>query len=159
MKNLKSLFLAITFSVPFTIFAQETKMNNELTKETMVKTYEVEKGNTTIPYEVKIKNKTTQPIKLDKEDKNELNQSRIVDTNKMITKSIWIDSDIDDMYDNYIELSYVKEADKDFMIESNTDGFVIKVRGKEMNYSFLDRDYMIKEKDTNFFIITERDSK
>ncbi|MAQ75403.1 MAG: hypothetical protein CL613_03605 [Aquimarina sp.] len=159
MKNFKSLFLAITFFVPFTFFAQETEVEKELTKETMVKTYKVDKGNMTIPYEVKIKNKVEQPIKLEKEDKKELNQDRIVDTDKMVTKSIWIDSDVDDMYDNYIELSYVKEADEDFMIESNTKGFVIKVRGKEMNYSFLDKEYVIKEEDNNFFIITERESK
>ena len=159
MKNFKNLFLAITFFVPFTFFAQETEVENELTKETLVKTYKVEKGNMTIPYKVKIENKIEQPIKLEEEDKHKLNQDRIVETDEMITKSIWIDSDVDDLYDNYIELSYVKEADKDFIIESSDKGFVIKVRGKEMNYSFLDKAYVIKKEDNNFFIISERNSK
>ncbi|RZS90759.1 hypothetical protein [Aquimarina brevivitae] len=153
MKNIKSIFLALIFILPLTISAQ--KNPTEVSKKTIVKTYEVEKGDITIPFKVKIKNKVMQPVKLKKKDKNKLNQDRVANADEMVTKSIWINSDYDKTYDKYIELSYVKDADDDFVIEASEVGFDIKVRGNVMNYSILEKDYYIDDAYKDFFIVKD----
>ncbi len=148
------LALVFTFSV-----ATAQDHNTEITKETIVKTYELEKGNSTIPYEITIKNKELDPIKLEKEDRYKLNQDR-VDAQEMITKVITIDDQYDDSFDNVIELSYMKEADKDFKIMPYDEGFVIMVKGEEFEYSVKNKNYKVKSANKDFFMIERQsDSK
>ncbi|WP_378175331.1 hypothetical protein [Aquimarina sp. SS2-1] len=157
MKNLRKIsILAILFTFSFAV-AQEHPM--EITKETTVKTYEIEQGNTTIPYEITIWNKELDPIKLEKEDRYKLNQDR-VDAQERITKVITIDDQYDNSFDNTIQISYLKEADKDFKMMPTEDGFVIMVRGEEFRYSVKNKDYKVKSTDKNFFMIEKSsDSK
>ncbi|AXT55586.1 hypothetical protein D1815_07380 [Aquimarina sp. AD1] len=157
MKILNKIPFLLLFTFAITT-AQEHNM--EITKETTVKTYEYEKGDMTIPYEVTIWNKELDPIKLAKEDQYKLNQER-VDAQERITKVINIDDQYDNSFDNRIQISYLKEADKDFKIMPLNDGFVIMVRGEELKYSLENKSYKIKKtSDENFFMIEKlSDSK
>ncbi|AXT53899.1 hypothetical protein D1818_24920 [Aquimarina sp. BL5] len=157
MKILNKIpFVALLFTFAFAT-AQEHNM--EVTKETIVKTYELERGNTTIPYEITIWNKEIDPIKLEKEDKYKLNQDR-VDTQERITKVITIDDQVDNSFDNTIQISYLKDADKDFKMMPTDEGFVIMVKGEELRYSVENKDYEVKTINKNFFMIEQpSDSK
>ncbi|MFD2561922.1 hypothetical protein [Aquimarina rubra] len=157
MKILNKIsFAALLFTFAITT-AQEHNM--EITKETTVKTYEIEQGNKTIPYEVTIWNKELDPIKLEKEDRYKLNQDR-VDAQERITKVITIDDQYDNSFDNTIQISYLKEADKDFKMMPTEEGFVIMVKGEEFRYSVKNKDYKVKTMNENFFIIEKSsDSK
>ncbi|WP_298320918.1 hypothetical protein [uncultured Aquimarina sp.] len=154
MKNLSKISFVILSFIFATATAQEP--NAEITKQTIVKTYELERDNRTVPYEVTIWNKEIDPIKLKKEDRYKLNQSRI-DAQEKVTKVITIDDQYDDAYDNTIQISYLKEADKDFKMMPTDEGFVIMVRGEELRYSVNNKNYDVKSLKDNFFII-ERNS-
>ena len=145
---LKMMAFAFTLNLVSVASAQDQSI--ELTKETIEKTYEIDKGDKKMPYVVKIKNKEMSPVKLDENDENKVNQDR-VETPEMVTKVISINDDNNDAFDNVIELSYIKEADKDFNIFPAKDGFLIRVKGREFNYSVEDKDYMIEKEDEDFF--------
>ncbi|WP_299254132.1 hypothetical protein [uncultured Aquimarina sp.] len=157
MKILNKIpFIALLFTFA-TVTAQEPNM--EVTKQTIVKTYELERGNKTIPYVITIWNKELDPIKLEKEDRYKLNQDR-VDAQERITKVITIDDKYDNSFDNTIQISYLKEVDKDFKIMPTDEGFVIMVKGEEFRYSVNDKNYKVKSVDKNFFMIERKsDSK
>ncbi|GAA3519773.1 hypothetical protein GCM10022393_37470 [Aquimarina addita] len=150
MKNLKLFTVTLLFLTTTLVKAQHD--NKQIIQETITKQYEVEKGASTIPYKVHIKNKETSEVLLKKEDQNALNQERI-NTPEMITKIIRIDDDADHYYDNLIELSYAVDDDADFKIVPTKNGFVITVKGKELNYDFMKKEYQVEKLDNNFFKI------
>ncbi|WP_378187705.1 hypothetical protein ACE939_04960 [Aquimarina sp. W85] len=144
----KLIAFALTLNLFSIASAQEQGM--ELTKETIEKTYELDQGKEKTPYVVTIKNKETSVVKLDEKDKNKINQDR-VETPEMVTKVISINDDANDAFDNVIELSYIKEADNDFNIFPAENGFLIRVKGREFNYSVEDKNYIIEKEDEDFF--------
>ncbi|MHA7057026.1 hypothetical protein ACWGOQ_0007395 [Aquimarina sp. M1] len=150
-------FVVLLFNF-VTISAQEHNM--EVMKETTVKTYNLDKGDMTIPYEVTIWNKELDPIKLEKNDENKVNQGR-ADTQERITKVIKIDDQYDNSFDNTIQVSYLKKADKDFKIMPTDEGFMIMVKGEELRYSVRNKDYKVKESSKKDFFTIEKmsDSK
>lgn len=157
MKNLsKILALSLIFSFVFSLNAQ-TK-NVETKKETIVKKYNIDKGDYTIPYVVTIKNKVMNPVKTEKDENHYENKNRI-ETEKMITKIITIDDKYNNKYDNQIELSYKSNTDNNFTISPSDEGFLILVSGREFKYSVEDKDYMLNKDDQFFRIYESTDSK
>ena len=119
MKYIKNSLILVLCLVFTTTFAQ----NKEILDETVTKTYEVKKDGEKTTYLVNIRTKQTQPVKLEKEDKGQLNQDREEDVAVKVEKSITVDNY--DADSRKIELSYYKLPDEELRMVATANGLAI----------------------------------
>ncbi len=148
MKIFKTICTLIALIAVTGMSAQ--KINKQVTKEVMIKNFTVDQGDRTIEYTLKIDNKETGYVTMEKSDRSKKEQDRIPNPVK-VTKVISIDNDLDPNYDNVIELTYLTKEDEHFTIDQTEEGFVISVVGKQLRYNFLKRDYNVIKKDADTF--------
>lgn len=129
MKNLKITIAAMAFLFATAVTAQ-TENNEEIAKVTTEKSYIVDKGGETVKNSVRITTQEMQQVKTKKEDYGQVNQERILPPKKII-KTVEIDNDSDDAYDEIIEFSYVTEIDSDFTLISDDDNLWVAVANGE----------------------------
>ncbi len=139
MKRLTLITVLGIFSI-FALQAQEdmkmtskdAKPNNELASTTTEKTYKILMGDKVIRNSVKIHTELSQEILLADEDAGMVNQDRVL-PKKKIVKTVKIDNDADDQYDELIRFSYRAYADTDFVLVSNDDQlFVALDKGENL---------------------------
>jgi hypothetical protein len=148
LKNIKTVFTLIAF-IAFTGLTAQT-VNKQVTKEVLQKKYSVNNGDVSITYAVKVNSKVKSSVNVKASDYNKKEQDRVKD-NLKITKLIHIDSDSDSNYDNVLELTYESRKDDNFKILETSNGFIIEVTGKKLDYNFLKKDYVITSKDKDTF--------
>ena len=115
----KYLFIACTL-VMAQLFAQQ---NVDVIKETTQKTYEVKKDKHKVTYAIAINTTEKQVVKLEKEDKGDLNQNRDENAPIKVSKNIAINNyDSDKMK---IELSYYKLPQEELKFVATSKGLAI----------------------------------
>ena len=151
MKTIKCILLAITLVIGINLQAQDAEVGMKAMTE---KTFEYEKDGKMIPYEIKIFENREFKVKLKEEDKNKLNQERVL-TPAKVSKLIFIDNDADKDYDRYIVLRYPKDANDSFELEPTKRGFAVKVDKRYMEYIFGEGVYFVNNEDRDYFIVEE----
>lgn len=123
MKYIKILLSTLLIFSATQLFAQE---NSELTSETVEKTYKVYENGELIKNSVKINTVVSSDVLMEPEDKSKVNQDRLYQKKK-IMKTVKIDSDSDNAYDEIIKFSYKADAKSDFMLVTNEDEIMVAV--------------------------------
>jgi hypothetical protein len=129
MKIYKSLILA-TALLTGTISIAQDKNQEGVTKESTKKTYKLYQNGELIKNSVLIETVRNQAVMLDKDDKNKIDQSRIMPPTA-VTKTVKIDNDSDESYDEIIKFSYTTEEKTDFTLVSNKDHLMLAVEDGE----------------------------
>jgi hypothetical protein len=123
MKSIKIILSTLLIFSATTIFAQE---NSEMTSETVEKTYEVYENGELIKNSVKINTVISRDVLMEPEDKSKVNQDRIFQK-KNVMKTVKIDSDSDNAYDEIIKFSYRADIKSDFMLVTNDDEIMVAI--------------------------------
>ncbi|MAQ76734.1 MAG: hypothetical protein CL613_10445 [Aquimarina sp.] len=151
MKTIKCILLAITLLIGINLQAQDGEVGMKAMTE---KNFEYEKDGKMIPYEIKIFENREFKVKLKEEDKNKLNQERVL-TPARVSKLIFVDNDADKDFDRYIVLRYPKDANDSFELEPTKRGFAVKVNKRYMEYIFGEGVYFVNNEDRDYFIVEE----
>lgn len=131
-KNIALTALSIfTFSFGF---AQEKMSEKEVrtfrtdtvATETLEKTYKLYEKGELIKNSVKVTSTQTQRIQLEGEDKGQVNQDRVI-PKKTIYKTVKIDLDQDEEYDEMIRFSYNADVKSDFVLLLNENELYVAV--------------------------------
>ena len=128
MKNIIYMIAALIFG---TAMAQENP--TEVKQETEIKTVKYKAGEKTNESKVKVITRETANVKLDKNDKNKVNQDRLNSTKK-VEKMVMIDDDSDADYETLTKITfYVVGVDK-YMFTPNNRGFDIAFNNEDKKF-------------------------
>ncbi len=101
--------------------------------ETTEKTYTIHANGKVFRNSVRITTTISQNIMFEEEDEDKVEQDQIK-TPKKITKTVLIDNDEDDDYDERIVFSYMADANSDFTLVSNDDEILVGIDdGDQLN--------------------------
>lgn len=103
--------------------AQDTK--SEVLDTKISKSYTTNYGNKLVKNTVEITTKRINTVENAKEDEGKIDQARVVDTYATIIKTVKIDNDDDDDFDEKIVFSYESKMPKDFVLVSKNDELVV----------------------------------
>ena len=159
MKYYRTLLLSTALLFATGAIAQEAKQS-KISEETTEKTYKVTMNDQVVENSVKIHTTRYQPVMLDETEKDQVNQSRIY-PRKAVVKTVKIDRDADDAYDEVVKFSYITEDDKDFTLVSDEDSLLVAVEDGS-NITILE-DRAISKNDLNnpkkSYVFTTEDGK
>jgi hypothetical protein len=132
MRALKITLFIFCLCVQAALSAQEAETDqtqvspaeNEIGMETTEKIYKVYNGKEVIKNSVKITTEMSQEMMFSKEDEGKIDQER-VQPGKKITKTVLIDNDDDDEYDEKIIFSYRGNTRTDFTLVTNDDEMLV----------------------------------
>jgi len=120
------LFTACTLSAQ--VDQSMSNMNSDkaggIASETTEKTYKLVMNDKVIKNSVKINTTKTQELMLDKDDSGMVNQDQKL-PKENIVKTIRIDNDADDAYDELIKFHYRANATSDFVLISNNNQLMV----------------------------------
>lgn len=121
---------ALTAQEDLSVAAEEAVMGNTISKETTKRTYKIINGMEVIEYSVKVMTEIDQPMFFEDEDKGKINQD-LVKGPKKIIKTVHIDIDGDDAYEEKIVFSYTADEKTDFILVTNEDEILVGVEDGE----------------------------
>jgi hypothetical protein len=129
MKIYKTILLSITLLTGTTILAQDTEQAG-VAKETTKKTYKLYQDGELIKNSVLIETTRNQAVMLNEKDSNKVNQERIIPPTVVI-KTVKIDNDADEFYDEVIKFSYTTSEKTDFTLVSTKNDLMVAVEDGE----------------------------
>ncbi|WP_104733740.1 hypothetical protein [Hanstruepera ponticola] len=130
MKNL--IYISI-FLISANFYAQDKPRS--MSETTEVKTVKVNNGEEVVENKIKVTTREEKKVKLDKADADKVNQARVMNSDKMVTKTIEIDNDNDPFYDSEIELvSYIQNG-KEYNFVKNANGFTVTKKNAKGEYA------------------------
>ncbi len=141
MKTMKKILLtgcllslaAISAQEEETVGVETTPIENKIGTETIEKTYKVYNGKEVIRNSVKITTELSQEMKFSNDDMGKIDQDRVIPKTK-ITKTVLIDNDNDDAYDEKIIFSYMGNSKTDFTLVTNDDEILVGIEdGEDLN--------------------------
>ncbi|WP_396637877.1 hypothetical protein [Maribacter sp. R77961] len=91
------------------------------------KTYTVNNGKEMVKRTVEISTMQNTAVRLDKEDSTKIDQSRVIDGIAKITKTVKIDNDADDAFDEKIVFTYNSDMPEDFVLISNKNELAVAI--------------------------------
>ena len=112
-----------------TVMAQEK--NQEVLDTKISKSYTVNDGKKLVKNTVEITTKRLNTIERSKEDEGKIDQDRVVDSVSTIIKTVNIDNDDDDDFDEKIVFSYESKTPEDFVLVSKNDELVVAMNEGE----------------------------
>ncbi|ASV32181.1 hypothetical protein [Maribacter cobaltidurans] len=124
MNKIKIIMVGLLF-VSGVVLAQEN--NSEVLQTTTSKTYNVNMGDKMVKRSVEITTERENAIMHDEKDADKVDQTRIMDSVATITKTVKIDNDEDDAFDEKIVFSYESDDSEDFVLVSNADELVVAI--------------------------------
>ncbi len=129
----------------------------EISKETTEKKYQMYEEGQLVKKSVKIFTVIRQDVQFDTLVDNQIDANRIK-TPKEITKTVRIDNDSDEDYDETIQFSYTSDADKKFLVNVNDDEiFTALENSKYLNVK--DYNDLSEENLNDMIIITDNRGK
>ncbi|MFD2823558.1 hypothetical protein ACFS5M_07750 [Lacinutrix iliipiscaria] len=139
MKNLIYIFSLLMFTG---LYAQD---NNpvDVTEETKVKTIKVAEQGKVVEKKVKVKTLQTQEVKIDPEDRYDLNGNRI-ETPVKVTKTVMVDNDKDPYYETKTKVTYYKFNDVDYTFIPDEKGFIVTIKKGDSDITFGKARYSVK---------------
>lgn len=159
MKNLKITFASLTLLVATSALAQEANPK-ETAKETTQKTYKFYENGKMVENSVKITTVKKQAVMTEEEEKNQIDQTRVLPP-KTVIKTVEIDNNNDESFDEIIEFSYITESDTDFTLVSDNANLMVAVEDGE-NLTIL-KDMTISKEGLNdpkrAYVFTNKDGK
>ncbi len=112
-----------------TVMAQEK--DQEVLDTKISKSYTVNDGKKLVKNTVEITTKRLNTIERSKEDEGKIDQDRVVDSVSTIIKTVNIDNDDDDDFDEKIVFSYESKTPEDFVLVSKNDELVVAMNEGE----------------------------
>lgn len=106
-----------------TLMAQEK--NQEILDTKISKSYTVNNGKKLVKNSVEITTKRLNTVESAKEDEGKIDQDRVVDSVATIIKTVQIDNDEDDAFDEKIVFSYEAKTPEDFVLVSKNNELVV----------------------------------
>ncbi|MHA7056960.1 hypothetical protein ACWGOQ_0007050 [Aquimarina sp. M1] len=149
--------LITAFLITFSITGVIAQSNSQMMKTKTTKSFEFKKDGKTVPYRVTVYKSSKTPLKLQKEEKGELNQDRKI-TSSQVTKLIYVDNDMWSDYDKYIVLRYDKEGNDSFELKPTERGFMVVVNKRNVEYIFGEGLYFVNNADRDFFYVDAFDA-
>lgn len=148
------LFCSTLFGV-----AQEVKPQ-EKQAETTIKTYTVKTAKGTVQHKVEVTTAMDRPVELADKDSQKVDQERVIPKEKTITKTVNIDNDADDAFDERIVFSYNADENQDFVLLSDKDKLTVAV-DKGSDLQILEDSTMkeIPNRDKKTYIFTDENGK
>ncbi|MFH6603821.1 hypothetical protein ACEZ3G_10065 [Maribacter algicola] len=139
--------------------AQESP--SEGVETTSSKSYKIDMGNKMVSRTVEISTEKSNTINLDEEDKGKVNQDRAANNLAMITKTVRIDNDDDDAFDEKIVFTYNSVVPEDFVLVSNNKELMVAIEEGENLKIIEDINLKSKEKTENSstYIFTDSQGK
>ncbi|MBT8237315.1 MAG: hypothetical protein HKP38_06290 [Croceitalea sp.] len=116
---------------------------SDVSNETQTKTYTLYKNGEKVMNKVKIETSKSQAVMLDQDDKGNVNQDRI-DPPTVVVKTVKIDNDTDDQFDELIKFSYLTRTPSDFTLVSSESNIMLAVEEGE-NLTILEDRFISKE--------------
>ncbi len=135
MKIYKTIAISIALLTGTTTFAQDATQAG-VSKESTKKTYKLYQNGELIKNSVLIETTRNQAVMLEKEDKDNVNQDRVIPPT-VVVKTVKIDNDADNQYDEVVKFSYTTSAKTDFTLVSGRDNLMVAVEDGE-NLSILE---------------------
>lgn len=117
------LTVATILLITSSLKAQE--VDPEVLDTKISKSYTINNGSELIKNTVEITTKRLTTIDRDKKDEGKIDQARVVDSVATIIKTVKIDNDEDDAFDEKIVFSYESTMPKDFVLVSKNDELVV----------------------------------
>ncbi|MBC7000021.1 hypothetical protein [Cytophaga sp. FL35] len=155
MKNTKQLLFALLLLTSEMVLAQGT--DREISEETTEKKYEMYEDGQLVKKSIKIHTVVKQDIKFAEEDEDKIDARRII-TPKKIMKTVSIDNDADEEYDEMIKFSYISGANKDFLFGTNDDE-IFKALENSKYLKLDDKENMSDENLNSLIVITDDDGQ
>jgi hypothetical protein len=123
--KIKTVYITMAgiFLVSGTLLAQEK--NQEVLDTKISKTYTVNNGSKLIKSTVEITTKRLNSVESEEEDAGKIDQDRVVDNISTIIKTVQIDNDDDDEFDEKIVFSYESKTPEDFVLVSRNNELVV----------------------------------
>jgi hypothetical protein len=123
--TIKTVYITLAgiFLVSGTLLAQEK--NQEVLDTKISKTYTVNNGSKLIKSTVEITTKRLNSVESEEEDAGKIDQDRVVDNISTIIKTVQIDNDDDDEFDEKIVFSYESKTPEDFVLVSKNNELVV----------------------------------
>lgn len=135
MRIFKTILFTITILSTLTLSAQQTNQAG-VEKETTEKTYNYYLDGKPIKNSVVVETVRNQAVLLEESDKNKINQDRIMPPIAVL-KTVKIDNDADNFYDEIIKFSYTTDTKTDFTLVSDKNNLMVAVEDGE-NVSILE---------------------
>jgi hypothetical protein len=123
--KIKTVYITMAglFLVSGTLLAQDK--NQEVLDTKISKTYTVNNGSELIKNTVEITTQRLNSVESEEEDKGKIDQDRVVDNISTIIKTVQIDNDDDDEFDEKIVFSYESKTPEDFVLVSRNNELVV----------------------------------
>jgi hypothetical protein len=123
--KIKTVYITIAglFLVSGTLLAQDK--NQEVLDTKISKTYTVNNGSELIKNTVEITTQRLNSVESEEEDEGKIDQDRVVDNISTIIKTVQIDNDDDDEFDEKIVFSYESKTPEDFVLVSRNNELVV----------------------------------
>ena len=123
--KIKTVYITMAglFLVSGTLLAQEN--NQEVLDTKISKTYTVNNGSKLIKSTVEITTQRLNSVESEEEDAGKIDQDRVVDSISTIIKTVQIDNDEDDEFDEKIVFSYESQTPEDFVLVSRNNELVV----------------------------------
>ncbi|APQ18931.1 hypothetical protein [Maribacter hydrothermalis] len=121
--------IAVLLFMTVTVMAQEN--NQEVLDTKISKSYTINDGKKLVRNSVEITTKRLNTIEHSKDDAGKIDQDRIVDSVSTIVKTVQIDNDEDDAFDEKIVFSYESKTPEDFILVSKNNELVVAMNEGE----------------------------
>lgn len=129
--KMKSIYMSLAglFLVTGSLIAQEE--NQEVLDTKISKSYTINDGKKLVKNTVEITTQRLNTVESAKEDAGKIDQDRVVDSISTIIKTVQIDNDDDDEFDEKIVFSYESKTPEDFVLVSKNDELVVAMNEGE----------------------------
>ena len=154
--KLFKIFISTAIALTSTgVFAQNvSSVEHDVAKETTVMTVSPKK-NTDAPYRMKIVEKKDYKFAFEDKDKGKRDQDQVI-LPAYVTKTIYIDNDLDRFYDKKMVVRYEKSYEDKYEIIPTKKGFDLKVNNKTVAKDIARSGYYLTdEKDNDYFVVEE----
>ncbi|AYN68051.1 hypothetical protein D1013_12045 [Euzebyella marina] len=151
MKYTKQILFSCLLMVTGVMCAQG--IDREISEETTEKKYEMYEEGKLVKKSVKIHTVVKQDIKFAEEDEDKIDARRVI-TPKKIFKTVSIDNDTDEDYDEVLKFSYTSEANKDFLFGTN-DNEIFKALENSKYLNVGNKENMTEKSLNSLIVITD----
>lgn len=159
MKNFKIVLASITMLLGTAVVAQEVNPE-ETAEETTQKTYKFYENGELVENSVRITTMRKQAVMTEEEDKTQVDQTRVIPP-KTVYKTVEIDKDADEDYEEIITFSYISESISDFTLVSDNENLLVAIEDGE-NLTIVE-DMTISKEGLNdpkkAYVFTDKDGK
>ena len=125
--NIKKITLSITSICLIAGVSIAQDKPNEVLETTTVKTYKINMGDEMETRTVEVNTNRNSELIMKDSDEGNINQARVMDSMPKITKTVKIDNDKDDAFDEKIVFTYNSDNPEDFVLVSKDKNLLVAI--------------------------------